>query len=81
MDDGRQMLVHFDTKAYSDNLLRADELIDIPVKMTPHRALNFSWCVIGCLELRNIDEDDIKDKLQSQGVTKVERMKGRKMGS
>ena len=27
-----------------------------------------------------MDEEDIKDKLQSQGVTKVERMKGRKNG-
>ena len=47
-----------DNKVYSDNLLRADKLIDIPVKVTPLRALNSSICVIGCKELR-------KDKLQS----------------
>ena len=80
MNDGRQLLVHFDNKTYSDNLLRADKLIDIPVKVTPHRALNSSRCVIGCKELRNMDEEDIKDKLQSQSVTKVERMKRRKDG-
>ena len=36
--------------------------------------------MIGCKELRDMNEEDIKDKLQSQGVTKVERMKGRKNG-
>ena len=48
MNDGKQLLVHFENKAYSDNLLRAHKLIDIPVKVTPHRALNSSRCVIGC---------------------------------
>ena len=74
INDGRQLLVHFDNKIYSDNLLRADKVIDIPVKVTPHRALNSSRCVIGCKEVQNMDEEDIKDKLQSQGVTKVERI-------
>ena len=80
MNDGKQLLVHFGNKAYSDNLLRADKLNDVPVKVTPHRALNSSRCVIGCKELRNMDEEDIKNELQSQGVTKVERMKRRKDG-
>ena len=80
MNDGKQLLVHFENKAYSDNLLRADKLIDVPVKVTPHGALISSRCVIGCKELRNIDEEDIKNELQSQGVTKVERMKRRKDG-
>ena len=79
MNDGKQLLVHFQNKAYSDNLLRAEKLIDVPVKVTPHRALN-SRCVVGCKELRNMDEEDIKNELQSQGVTKVERMKRRKDG-
>ena len=80
MNDGKQLLVHFQNKAYSDNLLRADKLIDVPVKVTPHRALNSSRCVINCKELRNMDEEDIKNELQEQGVTKVERMKRRKDG-
>ena len=80
MNDGKQLLVHFQNKAYSDNLLRADKLIDVPVKVTPHRALNSSRCVIGCKELRNMDVEDIKNERQSQGVTKVERMKRRKDG-
>ena len=80
MNDGKQLLVHFENKAYSDNLLRADKLIDVSVKVTHHRALNSSRCVIGCKELRNMDEEDIKNELQSQGVTNVERMKRRKDG-
>ena len=71
MNDGKQLLVHFENKAYSDNLLRADKLIDVPVKMTPHKALNSSRCVIGCKKLRNMGEGDIKNELQLQGVTKV----------
>ena len=35
MNDGRQLLVHFDNKVYSDSQLKADKLIDIPVKVTP----------------------------------------------
>ena len=66
MNDGKQLLVHFENKAYSDNLLRADKLIDVPVKVTHHRALNSSRCVIGCKELRNMDEEDIKSELKSQ---------------
>ena len=60
MNDGKQLLVHFENKAYSDNLLRADKLIDVPVKVTPHRSLNSSRCVIGCKEFKNMDEEDIK---------------------
>ena len=77
MNDGKQLLVHFENKAYSDNLLIADKLIDVPAKVTPNKVLNSSRCVIGCKELRNMDEEVIKKELESQGVTKVERMKRR----
>ena len=81
LNNGRQLLVHFDKKIFSDKLLyRTDKLIDIPVKVTPHRALNYSRCVIWCKELAGMDEEDIQEKLKSQGVTKVERMKRRKDG-
>ena len=82
MNDGRQLLVHFDNKTYNDNLLRADKLIDIPVKVTPQRALNSSRCVIGCKELRNMDEEDIKDINCNHKVwPKLNVWRGEKMGS
>ena len=81
MNNGKQLLVHFGKKIYSDKLLyRTKELNDIPVKVTPHRTLNYSRCVIWCKELANMDEEDIQKELKSQGVTKVERMKRRKDG-
>ena len=81
MNNGRQLLVHFDKKICSDKLLyRTDKLNDIPVKVTPHRTLNYSRCVIWCKELAGMDEEDIQNELQEQGVTKVERMKRQKDG-
>ena len=49
MNNGKQLLVHFGKKIFSDKLLyRTKELNDIPVKVTPHKTLNYSQCVIWC---------------------------------
>ena len=81
MNNGKQLLVHFENKAYSDLLLyQTKMLIDLPVKVTPHRTLNSSRCVISCRELVNMTEEDIQEELQSLGVTKVERIKTRRVG-
>ena len=81
MNNGKQLLVHFGKKIYSDKLLYRTKGIEWhPSKVTPHRTLNYSLCVIWCKELANMDEEDIQKELKSQGVTKVERMKRRKDG-
>ena len=81
MNNGKQLLVYFDKKICSDKLLyRTDKLNDKPVKITPHRTLNYPRCVICCKELAGMDEEDIQKELESQGVTKVERMMRRKDG-
>ena len=81
LNRGRQVLVHFDNKKYSENLLnKTDKLVDIPVKVSPHRTLNYRRCVIFCKELAGMDEEEIANELKSQGVVKVERMKRRKDG-
>ena len=62
MNDGRQLLVHFDNKAYSDNLLyKTDKLIDIELKWhaTKHPIIQDEWSVVK-KELWNMDEKDIK---------------------
>ena len=80
MNNGKQLLVHFENKTYSDLLLyQTKKLIDLPVKVTPLRTLNNSRCVI-CRELANMTEEDIQEELQPQGVTKVERIKRRRDG-
>ena len=81
MNNGKQLLVHFGKKIYSGKLLyRTKELNDTPVKVTPHRTLSYSRCVIWCKELANMDEEDIQKELKSQGVTKAQRMKRWKNG-
>ena len=81
MNNGKQLLVHFENKTYSDLLLyQTKNLIELPVKVTPHRTLNSSRCVISCRELANMTEEDIQEELQEQGVTKVERIKRRRDG-
>ena len=81
MNNGRQLLVHFDKKIYSEKLLyKMDKLNDLPVKVTPHRTLNYSGCVIWCKELAGMNEEDTQEELKSQGITKVERMKRREDG-
>ena len=65
MNNGKQLLVHFDKKICSDKLLyRTDKLNDIPVKVTPHRTLNYSRCVIWCKELAGMDEEDIQKRIR-----------------
>ena len=80
LNGGRQLLVHFENKIYSKNLLETNELASIPVKVSPHRTLNYSHCVLFCKELAGIEEEEIKNELESQGVVKVERMKRKKDG-
>ena len=76
MNNGKQLLVHFENKAYNDLLsYQTKKLIDLPLKVTPHRTLNNSRCVISCRELANMTEEDNQEELQPQGVTKVERIK------
>ena len=80
MNDDKQLLVHFENKAYSDNHLRAEKLIDVPVKVTPHRALNSSRCVIGCKELRNMKRTS-KMNCNHKVLPKLNAWRGERMGS
>ena len=63
MDDGKQLLVHFDTKIDSDNLF-CNMGINVPVKGPPHKSFSYSKCVIWCKELANIDGEDIVNELK-----------------
>ena len=73
-------LVEMTQKIHSELLLKTTNIAGVPVKVSPHRSLNSSRCVIHCRELNNMDVEEIKNELESQGITKVERMKRRKDG-
>ena len=55
------IFIEVEKKRQSKNLLRTTMLMSsIPVKVTPHRTLNSRKFVIKCVELDNIDEEEIK---------------------
>ena len=80
LNGGRQLLVYVENKIYSKNLLETKELANILVKVSPHRTLNYSRCVLFCKELAGIEEEEIKNELEFQDVVKVKRMKRKKDG-
>ena len=49
----------------------------IPVKVTPHWTLNWRKFVIKCVELDNIDEEEIKNELEPHEIIAVKRISGR----
>ena len=69
------IFIEVEKKHQSKNLLRTTMLMgSIPVKVTPHRTLNSIKFVIKCVELDNIDEEEIKNELKPQGIIAVKRI-------
>ena len=69
------IFIEVEKKHQSKNLLRTTMLMgSIPFKVTPHRTLNSRKFVIKCVELDNIDEEEIKNKLEPQGIIAVKRI-------
>ena len=69
------IFIEVEKKHQSKNLLRTTMLMgSIPVKVTPHRTLNSRKFVIKCVELDNIDEEEIKNELERQGIIAVKRI-------
>ena len=69
------IFIGVEKKHQSKNLLRTTMLMgSIPVKVTPHRTLNSRKFVIKCVELDNIDEEEIKNELEPQGIIAVKRI-------
>lgn len=68
-------LVECQTKAASDRLRKHDGavFVDRKIKVSVHVGLNSSKGVMRCRELADMTEQEIKDNLTSQGVTRVER--------
>ena len=68
-------LLKWRKKHQSKNLLRTKMLMgSIPVKVTPDRTLNSRKFVIKCVELDNIDKEEIKNELEPQGIIAVKRI-------
>ena len=68
-------------KSHSDNLLKTTRMVEVPVQVSPHKTLNSVKGIIRSYEIRNTEEEEILQELQSQGVTGVRRIKARRDGT
>ena len=73
-------LVECGKRAQAENLLRTNRFIDRPVKVSIHKTLNSSRRVIGCRDLANMSEVEIRDELKDQDVVGVNRVTLKKEG-
>ena len=65
------ILIEVGKKCYSDNLMNSAALVNIPIRVAPHRTLNYSRGVIRCTSLNICTEQELLDGLESQGVLKA----------
>ena len=74
MKSGR-VFIEVETRQQCKNLLKTTKLLGyLPVKVSPHRALNSSKFVIKCEELDKMQEEEIKQEHQPQGIIDVKRI-------
>ena len=69
-----QILVEATRRGQSDNLLQSKRLCDLPISVTPHRALNYKKGIMRCPDLRDCPTEEILENLKSQCVTDVKRI-------
>ena len=62
------ILVEVASSQQAANILRLEKIIDSPVKVTPHRTLNYSRMVIHCPDIKDLSTDEIVKELSDQGV-------------
>ena len=64
------LLVIFDERKYSENLLKSKTFANIPVKVSPHTNLNKSKGVVRDRDLKHATEDEIQEGLSTRGRSK-----------
>ena len=75
------ILVEVSRRSHSTNLLQSKMLVDVPVRISPHRSLNSTKGVIRSRDLIDCDEEEILDNLRPQGVTCVKKISLRRDGN
>jgi len=69
------LLIEVSQRSHSKNLLRSTMLVNVPIKVYPHKTLNSRKGVIRCSELKYCDDKEILDGLASQNVKEVTHIK------
>ena len=67
------ILVEVEKESHYKNLIKTSMLVNIPVKISPHRTLNNITGVIRCSELKFTPVEDIVDNLKEQGVSEAQK--------
>ena len=65
-------LVEVTKRSHSENLLRSTSIINIPMKVSPHKILNYSRGVIRSRDIFMCEESEILEGLAEEGVIKVD---------
>jgi hypothetical protein len=68
------MLLEVTKRTHCENLLRCNMIVNIPVRIHPHKSLNSTRGVIRCNLLRDCTGDQIVEELKDQGVSHVRRI-------
>ena len=74
------LLIECMTDIQSSKLQAIQSLCDLPVKVEPHKYLNYCKGVITCSDLLNVSLDEIKNELQSYNVVDAWRLPMRRDG-
>ena len=57
-----QVLIEVDRKSHCRNLLQSNMIVDVPIRISPHKSLNFKKGIIRCRDLRGCSDDEIEIK-------------------
>ena len=72
------LLVETTRKTQTENLMKLKQFFNLPVEVTIHKTLNSSKGIIRDRNLKGESEENIKEDLETQGVTAVKRFKVKK---
>ena len=77
-----QVLIEVDRKSHCRNVLQSNMIVDVPIRISPHKSLNFKKGIIICRDLRGCSDDEIlkSEGVKEQGITAVRRFKIKKQG-
>ena len=77
-----QVLIEVDRKSHCRHLLQSNMIVDVPIRISPHKSLNFKKGIIRCRDLRGCSDDEILESegVKEQGITDVKRFKIKKRG-
>ena len=68
------ILIEVEKESHYKNLMKTSMLVNVPVKISPHRTLNTIKGVIRCSELKFTPVEDIVDNLKEQGVSEAQKI-------